>query len=195
MQISLGKRNLTHTFINLIIFILFVISCDTGPPHPMRQFKWISIGCKKPGKFDSNLFSELTIWRQIHCNRSIGGGRLEGNPAKEAFDILPFWRTRFQLAPVLCLTRRRGPRTGNLLLTNPVVGEGKPENQNHAMIFTRGEFLQTIDMNQEGYFEEALKMRNCLQEFAKREGPLPTTILGLREHIFTGSVRWCCLFR
>jgi callose synthase len=71
---------------------------------------------------------------------------------------------------------------------NPVIGEGKPENQNHAMIFTRAEFLQTIDMNQEGYFEEALKMRNCLQEFAKREGPLPTTILGLREHIFTGSV-------
>jgi callose synthase len=71
---------------------------------------------------------------------------------------------------------------------NPVIGEGKPENQNHAVIFTRGEFIQTIDMNQEGYFEEALKMRNCLQEFAKREGPLPTTILGLREHIFTGSV-------
>lgn len=71
---------------------------------------------------------------------------------------------------------------------NPIIGEGKPENQNHAMIFTRGEFIQTIDMNQEGYFEEALKMRNCLQEFAKRESPLPTTILGLREHIFTGSV-------
>jgi len=71
---------------------------------------------------------------------------------------------------------------------NPVLGEGKPENQNHAMIFTRAEFVQTIDMNQEGYFEEALKMRNALQEFAKREGPLPTTILGLREHIFTGSV-------
>jgi callose synthase len=71
---------------------------------------------------------------------------------------------------------------------DPVLGEGKPENQNHAMMFTRGEYVQTIDMNQEGYFEEALKMRNCLQEFAKREGPLPTTILGLREHIFTGSV-------
>jgi callose synthase len=25
---------------------------------------------------------------------------------------------------------------------NPIVGEGKPENQNHAMIFTRGEFVQ-----------------------------------------------------
>lgn len=71
---------------------------------------------------------------------------------------------------------------------NPILGEGKPENQNHAMIFSRGEFVQTIDMNQEGYFEEALKMRNALQEFAKRDGPMPTTILGLREHIFTGSV-------
>eukprot|EP00804_Cyclotella_cryptica_P006003 CCRYP_000253-RC/>CCRYP_000253-RC protein AED:0.05 eAED:0.05 QI:240/1/1/1/1/1/9/998/2010 len=71
---------------------------------------------------------------------------------------------------------------------NPILGEGKPENQNHAMIFTRGEFVQTIDMNQEGYFEEALKMRNALQEFAKRDGPMPITILGLREHIFTGSV-------
>ena len=29
-----------------------------------------------------------------------------------------------------------------------MLGEGKPENQNHAMIFTRGEALQTIDMNQ-----------------------------------------------
>lgn len=30
----------------------------------------------------------------------------------------------------------------------PIIGEGKPENQNHAIIFTRGEALQTIDMNQ-----------------------------------------------
>lgn len=28
------------------------------------------------------------------------------------------------------------------------IGEGKPENQNHAIIFSRGEALQTIDMNQ-----------------------------------------------
>jgi hypothetical protein len=31
---------------------------------------------------------------------------------------------------------------------NAMLGEGKPENQNHAIIFTRGEGLQTIDMNQ-----------------------------------------------
>ena len=68
-----------------------------------------------------------------------------------------------------------------------MLGEGKPENQNHAMIFTRGEALQTIDMNQCGYFEEALKMRNLLCEFRTHPGSLPPTILGFREHIFTGT--------
>ncbi|KAL4198845.1 hypothetical protein AMTRI_Chr03g48090 [Amborella trichopoda] len=69
----------------------------------------------------------------------------------------------------------------------PNIGEGKPENQNHAIIFTRGEALQTIDMNQDNYLEEALKMRNVLQEFLKHHGKRHPTILGLREHIFTGS--------
>ncbi|GAB2246066.1 hypothetical protein Droror1_Dr00001559 [Drosera rotundifolia] len=70
-----------------------------------------------------------------------------------------------------------------------ILGEGKPENQNHAVIFTRGEGLQTIDMNQDNYMEEALKMRNLLQEFLKKHGGVRyPTILGLREHIFTGSV-------
>ncbi|KAK7348285.1 hypothetical protein VNO80_22836 [Phaseolus coccineus] len=31
---------------------------------------------------------------------------------------------------------------------DPKLGEGKPENQNHAIIFTHGEAIQTIDMNQ-----------------------------------------------
>ncbi|KAI8557989.1 hypothetical protein RHMOL_Rhmol04G0054100 [Rhododendron molle] len=70
----------------------------------------------------------------------------------------------------------------------PNIGEGKPENQNHAIIFTRGEALQAIDMNQDNYMEEALKVRNVLQEFLKHHGKRPPTILGLREHIFTGSV-------
>ncbi|CAK9325304.1 unnamed protein product [Citrullus colocynthis] len=70
----------------------------------------------------------------------------------------------------------------------PHLGEGKPENQNHAIIFTRGEALQTVDMNQDNYLEEALKMRNLLQEFFKHKVRKPPAILGLREHIFTGSV-------
>nr|XP_023892902.1 callose synthase 2-like isoform X4 [Quercus suber] len=75
-------------------------------------------------------------------------------------------------------------------LPGPLIcGEGKPENQNHAIIFTRGEGLQTIDMNQDNYMEEAFKMRNLLQEFLKKhDGVRLPTILGIREHIFTGSV-------
>ncbi|XP_022750939.1 callose synthase 5 [Durio zibethinus] len=68
------------------------------------------------------------------------------------------------------------------------LGEGKPENQNHAIVFTRGEALQTIDMNQDNYLEEAFKMRNLLEEFNEDHGVRPPTILGVREHIFTGSV-------
>lgn len=71
---------------------------------------------------------------------------------------------------------------------NPVVGEGKPENQNHAVIFSRGEYIQAIDMNQDNYFEEALKMRNMLEEFKTSTKNVPITLLGFREHIFTGSV-------
>ncbi|KAL6587806.1 Callose synthase 3 [Orobanche minor] len=36
--------------------------------------------------------------------------------------------------------------------------------------------------------EEALKMRNLLQDFLKRHDVRHPSILGLREHIFTGSV-------
>ncbi|XP_024374293.1 callose synthase 9 isoform X2 [Physcomitrium patens] len=69
-----------------------------------------------------------------------------------------------------------------------ILGEGKPENQNHAIVFTRGEAIQTIDMNQEHYLEETFKMRNLLEEFEIQYGGRFPTILGVREHVFTGSV-------
>ncbi|XWS47846.1 hypothetical protein CRYUN_Cryun13aG0020200 [Craigia yunnanensis] len=71
---------------------------------------------------------------------------------------------------------------------DPKLGEGKPENQNHAIIFTRGEAIQTIDMNQDNYLEEAMKMRNLLEEFRGNHGIRAPTILGVRENVFTGSV-------
>lgn len=96
-----------------------------------------------------------------------------------------------------------------------VLGEGKPENQNHAMIFCFGECLQTVDMNQDNRIAEALKMRNLLMEFEPRaEAPrahpnLPpkdfraqvvktakrepiTALVGFREWIFSGKVRARC---
>ena len=45
-----------------------------------------------------------------------------------------------------------------------------------------------VDLSwQEHYMEEALKMRNLLQEFEeKHDGVRYPSILGVREHIFTG---------
>ena len=36
--------------------------------------------------------------------------------------------------------------------------QGKGENQNHAIVYAFGSVIQTIDMNQENYYEEALKI-------------------------------------
>nr|CCA22421.1 unnamed protein product [Albugo laibachii Nc14] len=71
---------------------------------------------------------------------------------------------------------------------NPIIGEGKPENQNHAIIFSRGELLQCIDMNQDGYLEECIKMPNLLSTMDGHNEKNPLTIIGFREHVFTGGV-------
>ncbi|EOD34380.1 hypothetical protein EMIHUDRAFT_449354 [Emiliania huxleyi CCMP1516] len=70
---------------------------------------------------------------------------------------------------------------------NPILGEGKPENQNVALPFCHGERVQMVDMNQEGYWEEALKMRPLLQEFESSAKAGPVTVIGFPEHIFTQS--------
>jgi len=62
----------------------------------------------------------------------------------------------------------------------PILGEGKPENQNHSVIFTRGQCLQTLDMNQDAYMGEAFKMRNLLEGFVGN-----VKLIGFREHIFS----------
>eukprot|EP01043_Picozoa_sp_COSAG02_P033361 COSAG02_NODE_2272_length_9263_cov_212.913902_4_plen_1294_part_00 len=77
-----------------------------------------------------------------------------------------------------------------------LVGEGKPENQNHAIVFTRGQYLQTLDMNQDGYFEEGLKMRNLLEEFTTDLGDEgveskhdhQVRIIGFPEHQFSDTL-------
>ncbi|KAH0456664.1 hypothetical protein IEQ34_014571 [Dendrobium chrysotoxum] len=67
-------------------------------------------------------------------------------------------------------------------------GEGEPKNQNHAVVFTRGEAFQAIHINQDNYWEETLKMKNLLEKFNEDHGPRPPTILGVRGHIFTKSI-------
>lgn len=85
-------------------------------------------------------------------------------------------------------TGRRLPRHRVQLPGHPILGNGKSDNQNHAIIFSRGAIIQAIDANQEGYLEESLKLCAALREFALRppgasRGP---AIVGFREHIFSG---------
>ncbi|XP_052207508.1 callose synthase 12-like [Diospyros lotus] len=102
-----------------------------------------------------------------------------GRDGKEYYSVLVKYDQHLQKEVEIYRVKLPGPLK---------LGEGKPENQNHAIIFTRGDAVQTIDMNQDNYFEEALKMRNLLEEFRHYYGIRKPTILGVREHIFTGSV-------
>lgn len=52
------------------------------------------------------------------------------------------------------------------------------------------DFWFSVLIFQDNYFEEALKMRNLLEEFHADHGIRPPTILGVREHVFTG--RFVC---
>ncbi|THW56617.1 1,3-beta-glucan synthase component GLS1 [Aureobasidium pullulans] len=96
----------------------------------------------------------------------------------------------------------RKPKFRVLLSGNPILGDGKSDNQNHSIIFYRGEYIQLIDANQDNYLEECLKIRSVLAEFEEMTTDnvspytpgLPTAkfdpvaILGAREYIFSENI-------
>ncbi|RFU30974.1 hypothetical protein B7463_g5350, partial [Scytalidium lignicola] len=96
----------------------------------------------------------------------------------------------------------RRPKFRVQLSGNPILGDGKSDNQNHAIIFYRGEYIQLIDANQDNYLEECLKIRSVLAEFeemtADNVSPYtpgvdnpktnPVAILGAREYIFSENI-------
>lgn len=96
----------------------------------------------------------------------------------------------------------RRPKFRIQLSGNPILGDGKSDNQNHALIFYRGEYIQLIDANQDNYLEECLKIRSVLAEFeemktdnvspytpgVKNHTPAPVAILGAREYIFSENI-------
>jgi 1,3-beta-glucan synthase len=100
-------------------------------------------------------------------------------------------------------TGRRVPKFRIELPGNPILGDGKSDNQNHAIVFYRGEYLQLIDANQDNYLEECLKIRNVLAEFEEydmaNQDPYsrlnqgdprrsPVAIVGAREYIFSENI-------
>lgn len=101
------------------------------------------------------------------------------------------------------VTGKRKPKFRIELPGNPILGDGKSDNQNHAIIFYRGEYLQLIDANQDNYLEECLKIRNILGEFEEysisSQSPYaqwghkefkksPVAIVGTREYIFSENI-------
>lgn len=97
---------------------------------------------------------------------------------------------------------KRRPKFRIELPGNPILGDGKSDNQNHAIIFHRGEYLQLIDANQDNYLEECLKIRSVLGEFesfnVSNQNPYggghqefmkaPVAIVGSREYIFSENI-------
>eukprot|EP00929_Paragymnodinium_shiwhaense_P085473 TRINITY_DN45873_c0_g1_i1.p1 TRINITY_DN45873_c0_g1~~TRINITY_DN45873_c0_g1_i1.p1 ORF type:complete len:2183 (-),score=378.87 TRINITY_DN45873_c0_g1_i1:228-6776(-) len=100
---------------------------------------------------------------------------------------------------------RRKPKLRIELPGFPILGDGKGDNQNHAIPFSRGGFIQCIDANQGAYFEQMLLLPCVFGEF--RSGDHPSTnacqcsrvggqaaggkkIVGFPEHIFSdiGSI-------
>ncbi|CUS09659.1 unnamed protein product [Tuber aestivum] len=96
----------------------------------------------------------------------------------------------------------RRPKFRVQLSGNPILGDGKSDNQNHAIIFYRGEYIQLVDANQDNYLEECLKIRSVLAEFeemtVENVSPYtpglpptkfdPVAILGAREYIFSENI-------
>jgi 1,3-beta-glucan synthase len=98
---------------------------------------------------------------------------------------------------------KRKPKFRIELPGNPIIGDGKSDNQNHAIVFYRGEYLQLIDANQDNYLEECIKIRNILGEFEEyaisNQSPYaqwghkefkrsPVAIVGTREYIFSENI-------
>ncbi|CAO3626173.1 unnamed protein product [Cunninghamella blakesleeana] len=114
--------------------------------------------------------------------------------------------------------KKRQPRCRIQLPGNPILGDGKSDNQNHAIIFSRGEYLQLVDANQDNYLEECLKVRSIFREFendhydinndedpstayasktiasfykldnTSKPSPPPVAIVGAREYIFSENI-------
>lgn len=82
---------------------------------------------------------------------------------------------------------------------NPILGDGKSDNQNLSVIYYRGDVIQVIDANQDNYLEECLKIRSVLAEFENLDEIIEypyipsqsyknknvVAIVGAREYIFS----------
>lgn len=164
-----------------------------------RKFKFL-LAMQRYAKFnqEEQLCAEL-LFKQ-YPNLQVA--YLDEQPSKTVQGQTNFYSMLIDGQSTLLPDGKRAPKYKIRLPGNPILGDGKSDNQNHALIFYRGEFLQLIDANQDNYLEECLKIRNILSEFENlgvtqaspyslnpdKESVSPVAIVGAREYIFSENI-------
>ncbi|KZP21310.1 glycosyltransferase family 48 protein [Athelia psychrophila] len=166
-----------------------------------RKFKFV-VSMQRYSKFNKEEHENAEFLLRAYPDLQIA--YLEEEPArKEGGDPRLFSALIDGHSEFIPETGRRRPKFRIELPGNPILGDGKSDNQNHAIIFYRGEYLQLIDANQDNYLEECLKIRNILGEFEEynvsSQSPYdqwgqkefkshPVAIVGAREYIFSENI-------
>ncbi|KAK9815749.1 hypothetical protein WJX72_008855 [[Myrmecia] bisecta] len=127
---------------------------------PQAKGRWLARGMETllyqyPGLRCAFIDDVTTKLGKTTYSVLIRGGQHEGPQGLDS-DVEEMYRVRLPF----------NPETGR----GVVLGEGKPENQNCAIIFAFNEIVQAIDMNQDNNLGEALKMRNLVSEFTEEDG-------------------------
>ncbi|CAE6478685.1 unnamed protein product [Rhizoctonia solani] len=164
-----------------------------------RKFKFV-VSMQRYSKFNKEEHENAEFLLRAYPDVQIA--YLDEEPAKKGGEPRCFSVLIDGNSALIPETGRRRPKFRIELPGNPILGDGKSDNQNHAIIFHRGEYLQLIDASQDNYFEECLKIRNVLGEFEEfntsNQSPYaqwthrdfqksPVAIVGAREYIFSES--------
>ena len=165
-----------------------------------RKFKFV-VSMQRYSKFNKEEHENAEFLLRAYPELQIA--YLEEEPRKEGGDPRLFSALIDGHSEFNSETGQRKPKFRIELPGNPILGDGKSDNQNHAIIFYRGEYLQLIDANQDNYLEECLKIRNILGEFEEysvsSQSPYaqwghkefknsPVAIVGAREYIFSENI-------
>lgn len=165
-----------------------------------RKFKFV-VSMQRYSKFNKEEHENAEFLLRAYPELQIA--YLEEEPRKEGGDPRLFSALIDGHSEFNPQTGARKPKFRIELPGNPILGDGKSDNQNHAIIFYRGEYLQLIDANQDNYLEECLKIRNVLGEFEeytvssqspyatwgqKEFNKAPVAIVGAREYIFSENI-------
>lgn len=164
-----------------------------------RKFK-IVVSMQRYAKFNKEEMENTEFLLRAYPDLQIA--YLDEEPATQEGEEPKIYSALIDGHSELMENGHRRPKFRVQLSGNPILGDGKSDNQNHAIIFYRGEYIQLIDANQDNYLEECLKIRSVLAEFEEMTtdnvSPYtpglpptnfnPVAILGAREYIFSENI-------